>query len=139
MAPSIHDPPWAVLRHRPFRRSGAGGAPLSPSLHGTVLRRLWDRQYGGSDMDEHKARLRASDLEDSGDVGNNPTGNPTMGEVIATRFNRRDLLRRSLAVAAISATVGNRALAANEQPSKQAQASSFDFKEIEAGVDQTHH
>jgi hypothetical protein len=90
-------------------------------------------------MDEPTVRLRASELEDSGDVGNNPTENLTMGEIIAARFNRRDLLRGSLAVAAISATVGDRALAANEQPSKQAQASSFDFKEIEAGVDQTHH
>jgi len=90
-------------------------------------------------MDEHKARLRASDLEDSGDAGVNPTGNPTMGEVIATRFNRRDLLRGSLAVAAISATVGSRALAANEQPAKKTPLASFDFKEIEAGVDHTHH
>jgi secreted PhoX family phosphatase len=90
-------------------------------------------------MDEHKARLRASDLEDSGDVGVNPTENLTMGEIIATRFNRRDLLRGSLAVAAISATVGTRALAANEQPAKKGTAASFDFKEIEAGVDHTHH
>src|SRR4051794_20920830 len=90
-------------------------------------------------MDEHKARLRASDLEDSGDVGCNPTENLTMGEIIATRFNRRDLLRGSLAVAAISATVGTRALAANEQPARKGTAASFDFKEIEAGVDQTHH
>lgn len=90
-------------------------------------------------MDEHKARLRASELEDSGDVGVNPTHNLTMGEVIATRFNRRDLLRGSLAVAAISATVGTRALAANEQPIKKADGASFAFKEIEAGVDHTHH
>lgn len=91
-------------------------------------------------MDEHKGRLRASELEDSGDVGVNPTQNLTMGEIIAARFNRRDLLRGSLAVAAISATVGHRALAANEQPAKKtSNAISFDFKEIEAGVDQTHH
>ena len=91
-------------------------------------------------MDEHKGRLRASELEDSGDVGVNPTQNLTMGEIIATRFDRRDFLRGSLAVAAISATVGTRALAANEQPAKKASNPiSFDFKEIEAGVDQTHH
>jgi secreted PhoX family phosphatase len=91
-------------------------------------------------MDEHTGRLRSSELEDSGDVGVNPTHNPTMGEIIASRFNRRDLLRGSLAVAAISATVGHRALAANEQPAKRASNPiSFDFKEIEAGVDHTHH
>jgi secreted PhoX family phosphatase len=91
-------------------------------------------------MDEHKGRIRSSELEDSGDIGINPTENLTMGEIIATRFNRRDLLRGSLAVAAISATVGTRALAANEQPAKKvSNTNSFDFKEIEAGVDQTHH
>ena len=90
-------------------------------------------------MNEHKGRLRASELEDSGDVGVNPTHNLTMGEIIATRFNRRDLLRGSLAVAAISATVGTRALAANGQPVGQANGASFDFKEIEAGIDHTHH
>jgi uncharacterized protein len=91
-------------------------------------------------MNEHPIRIRPSELEDSGDVGVNSTANFTMGEIIATRFNRRDLLRGSLAVAAISATVGTRALAANEQPTKKASNSiSFDFKEIEAGVDQTHH
>jgi secreted PhoX family phosphatase len=90
-------------------------------------------------MDENRTRLRASELEDAGDFGNNPTANLTMGEVIAARFNRRDLLRGSLAVAAISATLGRGALAANEQPAKRGQASSFDFKEIEAGVDHTHH
>ncbi|CAA9550361.1 MAG: Putative phosphatase, partial [uncultured Thermomicrobiales bacterium] len=90
-------------------------------------------------MDEPVMRLRASELEDSGDHGVNPTGNGTMGEVIAARFNRRDLLRGSLAVTAISATVGSRALAADQQPAKQVQTSSFDFREIEAGVDATHH
>src|SRR4051794_20950813 len=82
-------------------------------------------------MNEHKVRLRASVLEDSGDVGVNPTENLTMGEIIATRFNRRDLLRGSLAVAAISATVGTRALAANKQPAKKPMTGSFDFKEID--------
>ncbi len=89
-------------------------------------------------MDEHTIRLRASELENSGDIGNNPTSNPTMGEVIATRFSRRDLLRGSLAVTAISATVGRRALAADEQPARAARVRSFDFAEIEAGVDHTH-
>jgi uncharacterized protein len=90
-------------------------------------------------MNEHASRLRASELEDSGDVGCNPTSNLTMGEVIATRFDRRDILRGALAVAAISATVGNRALGANAQTMENGQASSFAFKEIEAGVDHTHH
>ncbi|WP_112662837.1 PhoX family protein [Microvirga flavescens] len=90
-------------------------------------------------MNEHEIRLRASDLEDSGDKGINPSQNLTMGEVIAARFNRRDLLKGSLAVAAISATVGNRALAANPPVATKGRGASFNFKEIEAGVDHTHH
>src|SRR5215207_626666 len=90
-------------------------------------------------MGEHIVRLRASELEGAGYTASNPTENLTMGEIISARFSRRDLLRGSLAVAAISATVGTRALAANEQPAKKANVLSFDFKEIEAGVDHTHH
>src|SRR4051812_47376326 len=90
-------------------------------------------------MNEHVTRLRASELENSGDTGCNPTENLTMGEIIATRFNRRDLLRGSLAVAAISATVGHNALAANVPPAQKMLLPTFDFKEIEAGVDQSHH
>jgi uncharacterized protein len=90
-------------------------------------------------MNEHVTRLRASELENSGDTGCNPTENLTMGEIIATRFNRRDLLRGSLAVAAISATVGHRALAANVPPAQKMPLTSFAFKEIEAGVDHSHH
>ena len=90
-------------------------------------------------MSDTVERMRAADLEESGEIGVNPTENPTMGDMIAARFNRRDLLRGAMAVTAISATVGREALAANEQPAKQAVAPSFDFKEIEAGVDQNHH
>ena len=91
-------------------------------------------------MTEHKVQLRASELEDSGNVGCNPTENATMGEIIATRFNRRDLVRGALAVTAISATVGNRALAATEHPAKRVSCRVVRFRgEVEAGVDQTHH
>ncbi|MFC5068295.1 PhoX family protein [Flaviflagellibacter deserti] len=86
--------------------------------------------------------LRPSELEGSGDSAGNPTDNATMGEIIAARFNRRDLLRGSLAVAAISATVGSRAMAQGAPAPATAKAAgkpSFDFIEIEAGVDQTHH
>jgi secreted PhoX family phosphatase len=90
-------------------------------------------------MSDSTGRMRAADLEDSGEIGINPTENPTMGDMIAARFNRRDLLRGAMAVTAISATIGTKALAANEQPSRTGRAPSFDFKEIEAGVDGTHH
>jgi secreted PhoX family phosphatase len=92
-------------------------------------------------MNEHVMRMRASDLEDSGDQGVNVAPNPTMGEIIAARFNRRDFLRGALAVSAISATVGTRALAQapGDALAKSKTTASFAFEEIEAGVDQTHH
>ena len=88
-------------------------------------------------MSDTAERMRAAELEDSGEIGINPSANPTMGDMIAARFNRRDLFRGAMAVTAISATIGTTALAQNGQP-KMA-ATSFDFREIEAGVDQTHH
>jgi secreted PhoX family phosphatase len=90
-------------------------------------------------MSEQKTHLRASELEDAGNVGCNPTENATLGEIVATRFSRRGLLRGSLAVAAISATLGHDALAATEQKAKGGPSTPFRFKEIEAGVDETHH
>ncbi len=64
-----------------------------------------------------------------------------MGEIIAARFNRRDLLRGSLAVAAISATVGSRALRAGRGSRGRGRKGkpTFNFVEVEAGVDETHH
>jgi secreted PhoX family phosphatase len=90
-------------------------------------------------MDEPVMRVRASELENSGDHGSNSAEGPTMGEVIAARFHRRDLLKGSLAAAAIAATLGPKALAAGGQAAASASPTRFDFKEIEAGVDQTHH
>jgi secreted PhoX family phosphatase len=78
--------------------------------------------------------MRPSELENSGDVGCNPSANPTMGEIIAARFTRREMMVGALAVTAIATTLGRKALAASTNLS-----SSFDFKEIEAGIDTHHH
>ena len=85
-------------------------------------------------MAEVTTPMRPSELENSGDVGCNPTANATMGEIIAARFTRRELMVGALAVTAIATTLGRRALAASTTLS-----SSFDFKEIEAGIDTHHH
>ena len=61
-----------------------------------------------------------------------------MGELIATRFRRRDLLQGALAVTAIAATVSPIALAR----AARAQANgtpSFNFKEVTAGSDEKHY
>ena len=44
------------------------------------------------------------------DVGVNASANPTIGDVIADRFSRRDLMKSVLGVAAITATTGSLAL-----------------------------
>jgi uncharacterized protein len=83
---------------------------------------------------------RAQAYEASEDQGRNDSSNPTMGEVIAARFSRRDLMRGALAVTAISATVSPLALAAAGKAQAQSAAgSAFDFKEVAAGVDEKHH
>ena len=60
--------------------------------------------------------------------------------MIAARFDRRDLLKGALGVAAITATMGPFALAtAGRSQAQGAAPARFNFKEVEAGVDQTHH
>ncbi|MEW9836599.1 PhoX family protein [Mesorhizobium marinum] len=92
-------------------------------------------------MTEHVATsngFRTSLLEEADGPAHNPTANPTMGELIATRFSRRGLLKGALAVSAISATVAPAALLTAER-ARAAGSSAFSFGEVEAGVDQDHH
>ena len=98
-------------------------------------------------MDQHDSSFkdlpRAQAYEASENHGRNNSANSTLGEVIATRFNRRDLLRGALAVTAISATVAPLALSladkAQAQDAAPGSVSSFDFKEVTAGVDDKHY
>ncbi|MEF2551738.1 PhoX family phosphatase [Aurantimonas sp. A2-1-M11] len=93
-------------------------------------------------MNEHTRRtvFRTSQLEEADGEGTNPTDNRTMGEIIAARFSRRDFLRGSMAATAIAATVSPLALlAADEAHAQTGAGSQFDFTEVEAGVDATHH
>ena len=81
---------------------------------------------------------RSIRAELSEDIGSNPTRNDTMGDVITRRYSRRDFMRGSLAVAAISATVSPLAIIAAETARAEA-ASRFAFEEVPAGVDTKHH
>lgn len=83
-------------------------------------------------------RKRFVSPEDMGDEASNPTPTPTMGEVIAARYTRRGLMKGALAVTAISATVSPLAMMA-ASPARAQAASRFNFQEIAAGVDDTHH
>jgi len=83
-------------------------------------------------------KFRTSQLEDNAGPGCNPTGNQTMGELIAARFSRRGFLKGSLAVTAIAATVSPIALITAEN-ARAASGSVFTFDEVEAGIDDKHH
>ncbi len=76
-------------------------------------------------------------LEASDGPGNNPSANPTLGDIIAARFSRRDIMKGALGVAAIAATVSPLALLAAGRA--RAATSAFSFAEVAAGVDENHH
>ncbi|GJD97534.1 PhoX family protein [Methylobacterium iners] len=85
-------------------------------------------------------RTRSQAAEDGEDIGANPSANPTFGDVVAARFDRRDLLRGLLGVGAIAAVVTPRALAAGAaQAADGAPAPLFPFTELKAGTDERHH
>jgi secreted PhoX family phosphatase len=90
-------------------------------------------------MNKHVRPFPTSSLafEASEDAGRNVSDNPTLGDVIARRYSRRDLLKGSLAVAAIGATVSPAALMIARDA--HAAEGPFGFSEITAGVDETHH
>jgi secreted PhoX family phosphatase len=79
--------------------------------------------------------------EESEDVGSNTSANTTLGDVIAARFDRRDLIKGLLGCAAIAATVSPVALMVAEEAKAQGASTtpSFNFKEIAAGSDERHH
>jgi secreted PhoX family phosphatase len=79
---------------------------------------------------------RSQAAEASEDVGSNTSQNPTIGDVIATRLARRDVLRGALGVAALAGIAPlalDRALAQSVTPTR------FSFREIAAGSDEKHH
>ncbi|MCA1953353.1 MAG: PhoX family phosphatase [Hyphomicrobiales bacterium] len=81
-------------------------------------------------------------FEEAEDLGSNASANPTLGDVIAERMGRRDLLKGLLGCAVIGATVSPIALTVAEQARAQTPPNttpSFNFKEIAAGSDERHH
>jgi secreted PhoX family phosphatase len=85
------------------------------------------------------ALSRSQAAEEAENAGANDSSNPTMGEIIAARFSRRDLLRGALAVTAISATVSPLALASADRAQAAGNTTpSFTFKEVAARADDRH-
>ena len=89
-------------------------------------------------MNDQSPTFRTSQLEENTGPGQNPTDNPTMGELIAARFSRREFLKGSLAVSAIAATVSPMALMMADDARAESK-SAFTFEEVEVGIDETHH
>ena len=86
---------------------------------------------------EAQNRTRSQLAESSQDIGVNASANATIGDVIANRFSRRDLVKGALGVAAIAATTEPLALR-SAMAQTTAPASRFRFEEIEAKVEQNH-
>ncbi len=69
----------------------------------------------------------------------------TIGDVIARRYSRRDIVKGALGISAVAALFGTTSLAGCssdeviESDPKTFTPSGFSFKEVKAGVDQTHH
>lgn len=88
--------------------------------------------------DEAEFKTLTERREELEDIGQNCSTNPTMGDIINRRFSRRAFLGGSLAVAAIATTVSPLALLTADEARAETM-SAFDFKEIEVGIDETHH
>jgi secreted PhoX family phosphatase len=78
-------------------------------------------------------------IDDGENIGINPSDNPTIGDVIAQRYGRRELMRGLLGATAIATLAGPLALAAGRPARAENGKSVFGFKEISHGVDETHH
>src|SRR3981189_2140158 len=83
-------------------------------------------------------RTRSQAYEESENVGPTLAANPTLDDVIAARYGRRDLIKGALGVAAIAATVSPLALAAANEAHAQV-APRFHLPELEAASDADHH
>jgi secreted PhoX family phosphatase len=78
--------------------------------------------------------------EASEDQGSNPSPNPTLGDIIAARFSRRDMLSGALGVAAIASIASPVAMRAGSAEAQTANSTpSFNFREVTAGSDERHH
>lgn len=88
--------------------------------------------------------LSNAPFDEAEDTPSSPQNTPTLGDVIADRYSRRDVLRGGLAATAIASTVSPLALMAAGEARAASEAgtnaaSAFNFAELSAGSDATHH
>jgi secreted PhoX family phosphatase len=82
---------------------------------------------------------RAEAYEAHDNVPLSPEGGETIGDVIMRRYSRREMMRGTLGVVAAASLFGPSALAASEAAAFGIADDRFDFEEVAAGVDETHH
>ena len=89
--------------------------------------------------DEHSNKAEAFEAFD--DIPTNPRIEETIGDLIARRYGRRDVLKGALAVAVSGALFGREAVTSARAAATEAAESkeSFLFEELAGGVDETHH
>jgi secreted PhoX family phosphatase len=87
------------------------------------------------DQNDKRFSCRSEYFEALEDVPINPSQEPTLGDVINRRFNRRDILKGMLGVAA----VGLLAPLASGVKAATSPVGRFGFEEIAHGADATHH
>jgi secreted PhoX family phosphatase len=81
---------------------------------------------------------RAAACEAHDDVPRSPENQDTIGDVIAKRFSRREMMRGALGVVAAASLIGPAALRAGRAQAEAA-PDRFEFPELEAGMDTNHH
>ncbi|MEO1199930.1 MAG: alkaline phosphatase PhoX [Pseudomonadota bacterium] len=81
---------------------------------------------------------RAEAFEEADNKRLSPQDRETIGDIINRRYGRRDVMKGMLGVSAVTALFGPAALSAGTTEAKAA-AGSFNFSEIQWGVDETHH
>ena len=79
---------------------------------------------------------KSAAFEAADDAATSPTGRDTIGNVIAQRYARREVLRGVLGVSVSTALFAPAALRASAQSRSKA---TFQFSELAAGIDTTHH
>lgn len=80
---------------------------------------------------------KAEAFEAFDDIPTHTVTTKTIGDIIQQRFGRRDVLKGALAVTTVSLLMGRNATQALSTTDKP--VSAFDFKELQAGIDTTHH
>src|SRR5688572_10000371 len=98
-------------------------------------------EQGEAPMQSRSSLPLSVQFEQAEDASTNDSTDPSMGDVIAERLSRRDLMKGMLAVSAMAVTVSPLALLATERARAQTPSAgagttpSFNFKEVAAGVD----